>query len=392
MLKNETGFMLLKILNLIVGDLIYLLSSIFPKDKNLWVFGSWYGDLYSDNSKYFFQYMKSFQEEIESVWITKNPKVYDELKKQQIPVYMKNSFQGLIHCLRAKVFILSTDKDDINQYLITPKNFTVQLWHGVGNKKIMYDNVENPYVNPNFMKKIEYAIFPFLKPDFNLVISTSFECQRQFISAFRLNRENVPITGYPRNDIFFCKSESQNHSPKILYAPTFRTSVQDFKKVFPSQEALTKLDIFLQKEKATFIIKLHYRDKNKLKNQSFKFQNIFFDDNSKDLQEILLETDILITDYSSIYFDYLLLNRPIIFTPFDYEDYLKKERDLHFPYDEISPGPKAKNWDEVMKYIHDFIKDPSLYETERTKIRDLFFNYQDGKSSERIYQEIIEHL
>ena len=109
-----------------------------------------------------------------------------------------------------------------------------------------------------------------------------------------------------------------------------------------------------------------------------------------DVAEILPNTDILITDYSSVFFDFLLTNRPIIFAPFDYEKYITKDRELYYDYDEVTPGPKCKNWEEVLEWIVKFKENPNLFKEEREEVKNRFHKYQDGRNCERVFNEIIK--
>ena len=106
------------------------------------------------------------------------------------------------------------------------------------------------------------------------------------------------------------------------------------------------------------------------------------------MQLSLLETDILITDYSSSYFDYLLLNRPIIFAPFDLDSYLNQERGFYFDYDSHTPGEKALNWDELLSCIENSVNNPDNYKKQRQKLCKEFFEYMDGKDLGRIFSEL----
>jgi len=101
---------------------------------------------------------------------------------------------------------------------------------------------------------------------------------------------------------------------------------------------------------------------------------------------------MLITDYSSIYFDYLLLDRPIIFAPFDKKVYIQEDREFYFDYDKVTPGPQAINWNEVMQAIETFTINPKSYTREREIIKNKFHTYQDAQSTERVYKAICKML
>jgi CDP-glycerol glycerophosphotransferase (TagB/SpsB family) len=133
---------------------------------------------------------------------------------------------------------------------------------------------------------------------------------------------------------------------------------------------------------------MHFYDMSRISfdNQS----NIKFIRESMDPYELLLESTILITDYSSIYFDFLLTQRPIIFTPFDIEEYQKKDREFYYNYEDVTPGPKCQDWNEVLIWIEMFVKDITLFEKERKEVNKKFNKFDDFKNSERVYQMIKE--
>jgi len=110
-----------------------------------------------------------------------------------------------------------------------------------------------------------------------------------------------------------------------------------------------------------------------------------------DLYQVLPYTDVLITDYSSIYFDYLLLDKPIIFTPSDIEDYSRNRGLLLEPYDYWTPGPKCYDQDTLQYEISKSINDCEYYQRERLELKNIFHKYQDGKSTKRVTQ-FIERL
>ena len=143
---------------------LYWLSYLIPKDKNLWVFGAWFGERYADNSKYLFEYVNKYHPEIKAVWLTRNQNTYDLIKKKGYKVYKINSLGGIYYSLRAKVGIISVGLKDINMYL-TGNMQIVQLWHGIPLKKIMFDD-KITFKQPTNFKKFLLFLFPFLKSNF----------------------------------------------------------------------------------------------------------------------------------------------------------------------------------------------------------------------------------
>jgi CDP-glycerol glycerophosphotransferase (TagB/SpsB family) len=135
-----------------------------------------------------------------------------------------------------------------------------------------------------------------------------------------------------------------------------------------------------------FVIKGHFASGNSNSNLS-RIVTIngdeFFDINS-----FMMHADVLLTDYSGCYFDFLCLNKPIILTPFDIEEYISLDRELYFNYSEIASGPIAKNWEDVYFHILDFEKKSDEYLDKRKRMNTYFNYYQDGGSSKRVRDSI----
>ncbi len=374
------------------SNVIYKLTFLFKTDKNIWLFGAWFGDKYSDNSKYLFEYLLKLKDDnIKVYWITKNKAIFKELKNKNIPVLYMYSVNGIMYTLKAGVIIMSTSYHDINKhFLINRKNkLRIQLWHGVGNKRIGF-NTKEEFSGLKFFD-LKTKIFPFFNNyDYDIVISTSDLTKKRFSTSFNIPLEKVPITGYPRNDIFFNKNPNLNNEFNILYAPTHRKQGKDNNvNYIPSVDILKKINKICKELKCNFLIKLHFYDENKI--EKINLSNIkLIKGNNLDMQEILLKSNILITDYSSVYFDYLLLDKPVIFSTFDLEKYEKEDQGLHEPMEKIAAGPLCKNWNEVLESIEKFKKDSTLYAKERKIVKDRFHKYQDNKSCKRVYNEIIK--
>ncbi len=141
------------------------------------------------------------------------------------------------------------------------------------------------------------------------------------------------------------------------------------------------------KMNAIFLIKLHFYHQKDIDNQQQQFSNIIFIkdyDIQQDIYSVLAFTDLLITDYSSIFFDYLFTQKPILFFPFDKKDYVTTDRELYFEYDNIIPGPQVLNWKEMYSVIETIFHGKDDYINKRKEIHDKFNKYQDGKNCERL--------
>ena len=187
----------------------------------------------------------------------------------------------------------------------------------------------------------------------------------------------------------------------FLYAPTYR------------QETSREFDLFarygfdantvnqtLRELNAILIIKTHqYFTAQPFDGQidpdsgKARFERIvtLSDEDLPDMYPLLREADVLITDYSSVFFDYLLLDRPIIFAPFDIRQYVAAERELFYEYDQVTPGPKAKDWPDVLRLLKEAIQNDTWSATRR-EVCLRFNKFNDSNNSERVYQAICQLL
>lgn len=375
---------------------VWYIIRLIPRDENVWVFGSWFGDRFSDNPRalYEFSLNQPNNENLKFVWLTNSKSVYLENKNSYLHFYMKWSLKGIWYSLRAKKVIFSSGKVDVNNYLINGAT-TINLWHGPPMKKIGLDNklVFNKYVN--FIKKY---FFPFIyEYNINYILSTSKVFDDKLSNAFNVSLDGVLKLGYPRNDIFFSNSSSTQvirkidndflNPTKIMYLPTFRDGGNGKDLFYDYGYDPLALNQFLQTNNSVFLTKSHYAEnKLNLDNNFSRIIDLKFYKNL-DINLILKDIDILLTDYSGAYFDFLLTKKPVIFTSFDLEEYVSHCRELYFDFNNIISGPIAKNWSQVISSIKNIQRNDN-YINKRIEMNKKFNNYNDGLSSEKLYNFI----
>jgi CDP-glycerol glycerophosphotransferase (TagB/SpsB family) len=385
MIINKIKILLL----LLVNIPLWLISKFITKDKNIWIFGAWSGKKYADNSKYFFEYVNEQYPNVKAIWVSDDNKIVQNLNSKGFIAYKKYSFMSIFYGVQAKYSIfVHSNKTDSLMFLNNKKTQLIQLWHGSPIKKIGKD--DKMFQGDSLIKRItKLVFFPYLKEE-KYAIFTGIGDEDSKIYATAFSATNIKSTGLCRNDKLFYKKKQVYYT--VTYLPTFRDQIGDKVDLFSEynfdlatwNEKLSKLSIVLN-------IKMHpvNKPKNELLDKFKNFKYINFLDEI-DVAEVLANTDILITDYSSVFFDYLLTDNPIIFAPFDYEKYLTKDRELYYDYDEVTPGPKCKNWAEVLEWVFKFKDNSELYKDERKKVKDRFHKYHDNKSCDRVYKEIMK--
>ena len=359
------------------------LLSLNGISKNLWVFGARSGLTYDDNSRHLFEYICKNHKEIHAVWISKNPQVIQYLRQHNYKVYHTFSFRGIICIFLAHVTFVNVYSQDITpfKFLLT-KKINVQLWHGTPMRQNNLSDIQDSY------DMVSVASLDFLT-------NQALGCPVKF---------NFVLTGYPRNDLLIKSRSSQTNSDRIrlLYMPTHRQRVTKSGEI-----ASVSFDMFnygfdlnhasrcLIKNNAVLQLKLHPLQSlpDEVINEIRDSEVIQFieKDCLADIYDNVAKTDILITDYSSILFDYLLLNRPVFLTPFD----LKEQddiRSLRFPYSEIVCGPVSYDWAQFFNQLEEYFSNGDTYASIRESVRDRFNYYNDSNSSERVVNLIKERI
>jgi len=345
--------MILKIVKTIIKILIFQCSRLIPKKRTIWIFGSWFGQKFADNPKYLYLYVLNHLEDIDAYWITKNHKLYLDLK-DEYPIIYAYSIKGYYYQIVARVAIYSCGPEDFIASLLGGA-LHINLWHGVPLKKIMYDDKFGVWYKKKNSILLNYLHS--LKSDKNAwVVCTSNAMIEIYKTAFNTN--NIIMLGQPRNDIFFIENNVEQLTKRsfgeqniILYMPTHRKSGEEtieLTKIFNLEE----LNNYLEKNNYIMLVKKHFYHGEEMEPDLYKYNNIMdITKTNYDTQELLKIASILITDYSSCFIDYLLLDRKIIFYAYDYKEYLKTDREMYFDYETIIPSKIIRSWDEFFEEL-----------------------------------------
>lgn len=358
------------------------------------------GNRFGDNSAAFFDYCNVYKENAyKYYWLSDNAKVVDSIKSKGWDAYLKKSFKGIWISLRASLFITSHGLKDVLFYSLKSKR-TPELYfhHGIPLRgaKISKDGLKDTALKNNRPQEITY------------MVATSVWGGNRQRKNIPVEQSKVLVTGYPRNDLFFNYDKKQYKSIKsdlglngytILYAPTWRKWEQT--KYFPFNDfELDGLVRFLRENKITIVLRPHsvdmYRrdDGDIINNLDFcnDVIKIISIDEYEDTQKLLLASDCLITDYSSIFYDYLLLERPIIFLPYDKEIYSKRMGDFLGDYDYETPGIKLYEQKLFIDYVSKIKNGRDEFNEARNNLCNLAHKYLDGNSSERVFRFIDEMM
>ena len=384
---------------LLLSRLLSLANRV-PKDENRIAFYST-PDI-SDNALAFFKYVYSLDEGYELVWVLnkKEPSALEILKKEcpDVKTAYLYSSNGIKELLRSK-FVVTTDVLPVTPHF---GQRTIQLWHGLPGKKTGYEH-------PLGVKDL-YLYMDRWTTDF---VTTSELVVGAFVRQFMINPRKFRILGQPRNDGMLkniknsrdmlseiLKVDVEQYEHVILYAPTYRYTsyLKDFDASVRVVKSLFKREFidFLERNGILLVIKPHKlvaqtiapevreRPNLKLLTDSHLMKRLLT------INDIMGAFDILITDYSSIFEDYILLNRPIVFYLPDRKE-LEQKSGFLLPYNFFAPGDKPKTVDELMASLRAYMEDPHKDKEWRETVKSLLYEVgDDSKSSERVYNALIK--
>ena len=361
-------------LNFLRKVLVYYLHFVLrliPRQKNKWAFGADGG--FKDNPKFLYYEVLERHPEIRATWIASNKEEAKFLKSQGLPVLYRSSLKGMWYALTAKVYVVDHTISDINRYL-EGGAFYVNLWHGCGIKRVRWQN-KSLYVKKYHLKseeemrsslvfKIKTYPFLFRGPDLCLTPSST-QLKEFFAPMMDIPEDNCIVGMYPRSRLmiegreaamdFIKKHESVGTISFVnelsafrktyIYMPTWRNDGRDF--IEQSGVDWQKLNDVMKEKDSLFILKLHPFTKLDLDSLSH-YSNICVYPKNSDVYTVLPFIDCLITDYSSIYTDFLTMNKEVILFIFDYDVYVKGNDELA-EYDNYYFGKRVYDFDQLVE-------------------------------------------
>lgn len=376
-----------------------IVSRLRYKDNGFWVFGEWFGNRCCDNCMYFANYVSRNYNDINCVWVTRKSTDVSGLDSR-IQIMEMNTPEANRVVRNAHMIFMNQGMRDLSDDIVSvsgPK--TVNFWHGVPWKKIGLDGAKGI----SWARRKYYAFQnKILAADYFLALSADFS--KILCSSCGANPRRIIKSGYPRNTILYsdtkmlqCRKKLADYlehkSTKtidfsncriITYMPTFRDTEGDqfsFVSILEN-ESFTRI---LEEENAIVIQKAHFVSKGE---KSEEAMCRVFSEKEYPAQELLAATDILITDYSSCFFDFLICDRPIIHFLYDFDYYANHDRGLYYDQDTVVCGAVANTAEELIDSIEKYIKNPLLDSDIRKKRRKEFIEYESADSCEDIFRRI----
>ena len=369
------------------------LSGLWNRNRRLWVFGARGGTGFVDNAKYLYLWVAANEPAIRPVWLSKDDAVVKTLQQQGYEAYHAHSLRGRLLTLRAGVVFVTQGLRDLHMGT-TAGATLVQLWHGLPLKTIAWD-AEWPD-QPWPVRRCH----SYMADEIDLVTAPSSVAIEPLSSGLGIDRDRFVVTGYPRTDVFadevagarltvdeslVDRIESQAaEGDLVFYLPTYRGADDSFIRAF---DAAAVGDL-LEARGAHLYIKAH---PDEPVTTAEDHPRVHWLPTSVDPYLVLPHADVLVTDYSSVCFDYLTVDRPIVYFAYDQSTYAAA-RGFYFEYESVTPGPIATDIDALRTALEQALdavagrSDP--YAAERRRLRERFCPVPPGTASKRAYEAV----
>ena len=360
-----------------------------PIKENVVLFETFMAKNYSDSPKYIYEALNQmYPGKYEFVWAING--------KHDIPYGAKTikrfSFQYAYYCAISKYLVFN-----VRQPLWFRKRegqVFLETWHGTPLKRLVFDQEEVTSASPKYKEQ-----FYKQRKEWDYLVSANPFSSKTFRSCFMYEGKMLEY-GYPRNDILYAPDKEERarrlkeklgiplDKKTILYAPTWRDDEHYGKGEYKFTLALDlkKMKTMLEKD-YVLLLRTHHYIADKIDTTGlggFAYNLSTYDD----ISEIYLITDICITDYSSVFFDFANLKRPILFYTYDIEKYKNQLRGFYIDMNTEVPGPLLYTSEEVIDAILHIDKIQKRYQKRYDEFYDRFCCFDDGHASENIVKEV----
>ncbi len=368
-------------------------------DANTIIFHSFKGKSYSCSPKAIYEYINSEKkyENYNYIWAFEEPENYKFLEQNKNTKVIK--YGGKIYekyLAASKYWIFNHTVED---HIYPKKNQVyIQCWHGTPLKRLGYD-LKNSQNSMNSDKEI-YRRYKLDAKKFSYILSPSKFATEKFITAWNLAENNmthkVIEEGYPRNDFLYNYTDNDikrikqelnipENKKVILYAPTFRDN-QHQSGVGYTYKAEVNFDLLQEKLKEDYVIlfRAHYLVANSFEFE--KYKNFVYNVSQyNDINDLYIISDLLITDYSSVFFDFANLKRPIIFYMYDLKQYKENLRGFYINILEL-PGEIVEKEEELINVIKN--SENFVYDEKYKKFNEKYNYLDDGQAAKRVVEKI----
>ena len=380
----------------------WVASRLVPRDDRLWVFGSGTGPgegalaLFTEAEQHTTKRL---------VWLASSDVELARARSLGLRAVRKDGWRGFRLTLRARVAVVTHGFGDVNRFAV-PGTLVVQLWHGIPLKRLHLDSPAalrlRPLPDHRLVRAAMTSLYRRAGRQIGLLPAASALSAARLRSAFGVGANVVAVTGDPRDDVLLAGTSAQRRAEArrllaeavgelpasvILYAPTWRDGAPD--PALPSAAEWTRIAGWLGSADRVLLVRPHPLGVGDYAAGVAASERIRMlpPNVSPDVMPLLPGVDVLVTDYSSIAFDYALTGGPIVFLAPDLGQY-EASRGMYEPYRDFSGDTHVSDWNAVMELVDGAADDERLLAHTR-RLRVEHFDLDGGGAARRVLAEIL---
>ncbi|WP_353988217.1 CDP-glycerol glycerophosphotransferase family protein [Ruicaihuangia caeni] len=394
-----------------------LATRLTPRNARLWVFGC--GSGLGEGALELARHVARADPKARVVWLGRDEAEVEAARARGLQAARRASWRGLRATLRAGVIVITHGFGDVNRFAVRGA-FIVQLWHGIPLKRIQLD-ASATFDSPLPLEGLLRRLYRLAGRNITLMPAAGNISAERLRSAFGLPAERVVVTGDPRDDVL-CRgtaterefaarallaplltsqtagatgtAQHERGVRLVLHAPTWRDGEPD--PVLPTDSEWAAIDAWLERTGSVLLLRPHPHSVGAYAEAATRSPRVALVDSEaiSDVNTVLAAVDVLITDYSSIAFDFALTGRPILFLAPDLERY-SQTRGLYEEYHDFSGGMEASDWAALLDLLERFDRDPAtrrLLRDHSERLATRHHAYRDGRNTDRVYDAIVQRL
>jgi CDP-glycerol glycerophosphotransferase len=409
-----------KVLALPLYALGAVASAVIPRKSDLWAFGS--GSGVGEGALALALEARRRNPGLTIRWLSRNLRDRTDASRHGLVSVPLTSWRGFWVTLRAEVLVVTHGFGDVNRFG-TRGGFIAQLWHGIPLKHIHLDSpatMRSPILDGSrLVRGMLQTMYRRASNAISLFPAASPVAAARLRTAFGLPEERVVVTGDPRDDVLSAGTAqgrrtaartelarllglpslaaTDGSAPErlvVLFAPTWRDGAAD--PVIPSAAEWELIAAQLERSRATLLVRPHplgvgdYREGPAVSPHIRLFTATLL----QDVTPILPAVDVLVTDYSSIAYDYALTGGPVLYLAPDVAAYTRS-RGLYEPYTEFSGGHEVARWPDLLAQLQRLTDDPDFARARAdhsAAVAARHHSHHDGQNTARVYSEIVTRL
>lgn len=392
---------------------LYHLSALVPRSPRQVLFGAWNGHRYSDNPRYLYEFALEHRPRLRVTWCGRAGIEAHVPHGERGRFVTRGSLGAIWATLRASTVFVSHGHGDLHELNLTAGATVVYLGHGLAIKNMGALGGDRPVASHPLVRWLQRV---WRAPErFSFFVASSQTHKDKLLAEYAsmdCREDNTLILGQPRADVFVHAAGDRDETATrarlaqehgvptakrlVVYMPTFRDDpTRTFSFTGLHGEPADRLRAILERHDAVLVERSHFVD-GVLRGRAGQGGSPAVIDLSAasdvDSTELLLATDLLITDYSGAYVEFLLLDRPVLHFVHDYEEYIAADRGLYFDLREVAGGPLLGDLDELLDALDAHLEDPARGSSRRGTVRATLLTRERGHSCRDVADRFLDPL